>query len=70
MQAMILSRRAMADDDITLVDTGALKMWMARLYPTYYSNTCVIDNSLSTMAWTLPGAVAASLENPGHQYWR
>lgn len=64
------TRRAMADDDITLVDTGALKMWMARLYPTYYSNTCVIDNSLSTMAWTLPGAVAASLENPGHQYWR
>lgn len=59
------TRRAMADDDITLVDTGALKMWMARLYPTYYSNTCVIDNSLSTMAWTLPGAVAASLENPG-----
>ena len=58
------TRRAMADSDITLVDTGALKMWMARLYPTYYSNTCVIDNSLSTMAWTLPGAVAASLENP------
>ena len=46
------TRRAMADGDITLVDTGALKMWMARLYPTYYSNTCVIDNSLSTMAWT------------------
>lgn len=59
------TRRAMDDGDITLVDTGALKMWMARLYPTYYSNTCVIDNSLSTMAWTLPGAVAASLENPG-----
>ncbi|MBW3080613.1 acetolactate synthase large subunit [Bifidobacterium sp. 79T10] len=60
------TRRAMeTDTDIALVDTGALKMWMARLYPTYYSNTCVIDNSLSTMAWTLPGAVAASLENPG-----
>lgn len=60
------TRRAMeTDTDITLVDTGALKMWMARLYPTYYSNTCVIDNSLSTMAWTLPGAVAASLEHPG-----
>ncbi|WP_335341898.1 acetolactate synthase large subunit [Bifidobacterium moraviense] len=60
------TRRAMeTDTDITLVDTGALKMWMARLYPTYYSNTCVIDNSLSTMAWTLPGAVAASLAHPG-----
>ncbi|PST47438.1 acetolactate synthase large subunit [Bifidobacterium callitrichos] len=60
------TRRAMeTDTDIALVDTGALKMWMARLYPTYYSNTCVIDNSLSTMAWTLPGAVSASLEHPG-----
>ncbi|KAB7790494.1 acetolactate synthase large subunit [Bifidobacterium leontopitheci] len=59
------TRRAVDDTDVTLVDTGALKMWMARLYPTYAPNTCVIDNSLSTMAWTLPGAVAASLDNPG-----
>ncbi|MBT1176142.1 acetolactate synthase large subunit [Bifidobacterium callimiconis] len=59
------TRRAVEDDDVVLVDTGALKMWMARLYPTYKSNTCVIDNSLSTMAWTLPGAVAASMANPG-----
>jgi len=27
-------RRAMGRDDIVLVDTGAVKMWMARLYPT------------------------------------
>ena len=40
-----------------LVDTGALKMWMARLYPTYEPNTCLISNGLSTMAWTLPGAI-------------
>ena len=42
-------------DDIVLVDTGALKMWMARLYPTYAPNTCLISNGLSTMAWTVPG---------------
>ena len=29
-----------------LVDTGAPKMWMARLYPTYEPNTCLISNGL------------------------
>ena len=29
------TRAALGRDDIALVDTGALKMWMARLYPTY-----------------------------------
>ena len=47
-----------------LVDTGALKMWMARLYPTYEPNTCLISNGLSTMAWTLPGAIGAKLARP------
>jgi acetolactate synthase-1/2/3 large subunit len=47
-----------------LVDTGALKMWMARLYPTYEPNTCLISNGLSTMAWTLPGAIGAKIACP------
>ena len=29
------TRLALGDSDIVLVDTGALKMWMARLYPTF-----------------------------------
>ena len=29
------TRAALGPEDIVLVDTGALKMWMARLYPTY-----------------------------------
>ena len=49
------TRAALQSDDIVLVDTGALKMWMARLYPTYEPNTCLISNGLSTMAWTVPG---------------
>ena len=44
------TRAALDRDDIVLVDTGALKMWMARLYPTYEPNTCLISNGLSTMA--------------------
>jgi acetolactate synthase-1/2/3 large subunit len=58
------TRAALRNDDIVLVDTGALKMWMARLYPTYEPNTCLISNGLSTMAWTLPGAIAAKLARP------
>ena len=58
------TRAAMNRDDIVLVDTGALKMWMARLYPTYEPNTCLISNGLSTMAWTVPGAIAAKIARP------
>jgi acetolactate synthase I/II/III large subunit len=57
-------RKAMAPDDIVLADTGAVKMWMARLYPTYQPNTCLISNGLSTMAFSLPGAIAAKLACP------
>jgi acetolactate synthase I/II/III large subunit len=57
-------RAALGADDIVLVDTGALKMWMARLYPTYRPNTCLISNGLSTMAFSLPGAIAAKLACP------
>jgi acetolactate synthase-1/2/3 large subunit len=58
------TRAALGRDDIVLVDTGALKMWMARLYPTYEPNTCLISNGLSTMAWTLPGAIGAKVARP------
>ena len=54
-------------EDIVLVDTGALKMWMARLYPTYAPNTCLISNGLSTMAWTVPGAIGAKIARPDAQ---
>jgi len=37
---------------------------MARLYPAYAPLTCLISNGLSTMAWTLPGAIGAKLAKP------
>ncbi|MDQ3853509.1 MAG: acetolactate synthase large subunit [Thermoproteota archaeon] len=58
------TRLALGESDIVLVDTGALKMWMARLYPTYKPNTCLISNGLSTMAFALPGAIAVKLACP------
>ena len=57
-------RSVLDDDDIVLCDTGAVKMWMARLYPTYRPNTCLISNGLATMAFSLPGAIAAKLVHP------
>lgn len=57
-------RQALADDDIVLADTGAIKMWMARLYPTYQTNTCLIGNGLSPMSFALPGALGAHLAKP------
>src|ERR671924_1495557 len=58
------TRLALGQSDIVLVDTGALKMWMPRLYPTYKPNTCLISNGLSTMAFALPGAIAVKLAYP------
>lgn len=57
-------RQVMGDEDIVLADTGAIKMWMARLYPTYSPSTCLISNGLSTMSFALPGAIAAQLACP------
>jgi acetolactate synthase-1/2/3 large subunit len=58
------TRAALERHDVVLADTGAVKMWMARLYPTYEPNTCLISNGLSTMAFALPGAIGAKLAHP------
>jgi len=58
------TRTALGRDDVVLVDTGAVKMWMARLYPTYAPNTCLISNGLSTMGFALPGALGVALAEP------
>jgi acetolactate synthase-1/2/3 large subunit len=60
-------RQALDDEDIVLADTGAAKMWVARLYPTRQPNTCIISNGLSTMAFALPGAMAAKLALPNRR---
>jgi acetolactate synthase-1/2/3 large subunit len=58
------TRAALGRNDVVLVDTGATKMWMARLYPTYERNTCLISNGLSTMSFALPGALGVKLARP------
>jgi len=58
------TRAALGRGDVVLVDTGATKMWMARLYPTYERNTCLVSNGLSTMGFALPGALGVKLARP------
>ncbi|MGE5225255.1 MAG: acetolactate synthase large subunit, partial [Planctomycetaceae bacterium] len=60
-------RATMGRGDVVLCDTGAAKMWMARLYPTYEPNTCLLSNGLATMAFALPGAIAAKLVDPSRR---
>ncbi|MFS4093558.1 acetolactate synthase large subunit [Streptomyces sp. AF1A] len=57
-------RTALDRRDIVLADTGAGKMWMSRLYPTYEPDTCLVSNGLSSMGFALPGAIAAKLARP------
>lgn len=52
-------RNVMMDDDILISDVGAHKMWVARQYPTYQSNTCFISNGFCSMAGSMPAAFAA-----------
>ena len=58
------TRAALGRSDVVLVDTGATKMWMARLYPTYERNTCLVSNGLSTMGFSLPGALGVKIARP------
>ncbi|MEU6788459.1 acetolactate synthase large subunit [Nonomuraea angiospora] len=60
-------RAAMGREDIVLADTGAVKMWMARMYPTYEPNTMLVSNGLSSMGFSVPGALAAKLAFPRHR---
>ena len=61
------TRAALGRSGIVLADTGAVKMWMARLYPTYEPNTCLVSNGLSTMGFAMPGAIGAKLAEPGRR---
>jgi acetolactate synthase-1/2/3 large subunit len=67
-QRVVSDTRAVLDrSDIVLADTGAVKMWMARRYPTHEPNTCLLSNWLSTMAFALPGAIGARQAAPGRK---
>ncbi|TXS94122.1 acetolactate synthase large subunit [Parahaliea maris] len=57
-------RKAMPDDGIICLDNGVYKIWFARNYRAYGSNTVLLDNALATMGAGLPSAMAAHLVHP------
>ena len=57
-------RSVMSDDDILVSDVGANKVWVAREFPCYLPNTCLISNGFASMGFCLPGAIAAKLVYP------
>lgn len=57
-------RSVLGEEDIVISDVGAHKMWIARMYPTYKPNTCIISNGFASMGIALPGAIAAKLVYP------
>jgi acetolactate synthase-1/2/3 large subunit len=59
--ALPLLREAMADEDVLVSDVGSHKMDIARHFPTYEPNTCIISNGLATMGISVPGALSADL---------
>ncbi len=57
-------RKALGEYDLVVLDNGIYKLWFARHYPTYRSNTFIEDNALASMGAGLPGAIAAKLVYP------
>lgn len=62
-----LIRRHLADDGLLISDVGSHKLWIARNFPTYVANGCIISNGLASMALALPGGIAAALLAPQRQ---
>jgi acetolactate synthase-1/2/3 large subunit len=57
-------REAMPEDGIICLDNGIYKIWFARNYAAYGSNTVLLDNALASMGAGLPSAMAAHLVYP------
>jgi acetolactate synthase-1/2/3 large subunit len=57
-------REVLDDHGLLISDVGSHKMWVARNFPTYCPNGCIISNGLASMGISLPGAIAAALIDP------
>ena len=54
-------RKVLGYRDIVLSDVGVHKLWISKIYNTYFPNTCIIPNGFCSMGFSLPGAIAAQL---------
>ena len=63
--ALNVIREVLPDDGLLISDVGSHKIWIARNFPTYCANGCVISNGLAAMGIALPGGIGAALAQPG-----
>ncbi len=64
-QSAVYSIRNILDDEgVVTLDNGVYKIWFARNYTCYSSNTLLLDNALATMGAGLPSAMAVKLLHP------
>lgn len=57
-------RQAVPEDGILSLDNGMFKIWFARNYMAYASNTLLLDNALAAMGAGLPTAICAKIVHP------
>jgi acetolactate synthase I/II/III large subunit len=57
-------RSLLPEDGIIALDNGVYKIWFARNYRAYQSNTVLLDNALATMGAGLPSAIASKIVFP------
>ena len=60
-------RDALDDSDLVISDVGVHKLWIAKIYNTYTTNTCIVPNGFCSMGFALPAAIAAQLVDPSHK---
>ena len=58
------TRKVMQRQDIIALDNGIYKLWYARNYKAYHSNTVLLDNALASMGAGLPSAMLAAMLYP------
>lgn len=57
-------REVLNHDDIVALDNGLYKVWFARNYKTFDSNTLLLDNALATMGAWLASGMEAKILHP------
>jgi acetolactate synthase-1/2/3 large subunit len=57
-------RAAMPENGIICLDNGIYKIWFARNYTAYRSNTVLLDNALASMGAGLPSAMMSAMLYP------
>lgn len=62
--ALSVLRELLPEHGLLISDVGSHKLWIARNFPAYQPGSVLISNGFASMGIALPGAIAASLQDP------